>query len=221
MIENARAANAPLLAESSPASAGIALDRAPFLTIAVGVQFTLHLTLPAVWRGSFFSEAGRLALHSHEPDESSVLDVLRRRHGPLAAAQVLCEDGVLELHRAVCQLRGVPPARATAAQVLRAAVHGEASECAHALAMFCGLLGDVAGRAALTLGASGGVFVTGPVVTQLGDWFARSPFRRRFNAVGSQAETLRAIPTYVMPEATATSMPAPLRRIEMQGSQRT
>jgi glucokinase len=42
------------------------------------------------------------------------------------------------------------------------------------------------------------VFVKGAVVAQLGDTFARSPFRRRFDGAGRLADTLRAIPTFVM-----------------------
>ena len=94
-----------------------------------------------------------------------MLDVPRRRHGQLAVAQVLCEGGILELHRAVCQLRGAHPGRPTPQRVMLAATRGGAPECARSLAMSCGLLGDAAGRAALTLGAAGGVFITGPVVS--------------------------------------------------------
>jgi glucokinase len=63
--------------------------------------------------------------------------------------------------------------------------------------MFCGLLGDLAGQVALTLGAGGGVVIAGEIVDALGDWFARSPFRRRFEARGRYRDTLRAIPTVV------------------------
>ena len=141
--------------------------------------------------------AGQATLASHEPDEAAVLDVLARRHGQLAVEQVLCGDGVQEMYRAICQLRGVKVRRIGLPSMLAHACAARDPHCSRALAMFCGLLGDFAGHVALTLGASGGVVVAGELVEALGDWFARSPFRRRFEARGRYRDTLRAIPTVV------------------------
>ncbi len=190
------AANFAFLENLNQVGSGTAVDGAPFLTLAIGARFTLCATLPGMPSVPLLSDAGQIVLHSHEPDESAVLDVLRRRHGQLATAQALCEGGILELHRAICLLRGVHPWRSSAAQIMLAANRGEAPECAHALAMFFGLLGDAAGRAALTFGAAGGVFINGSVVAQLGDAFARSPFRRRFDGTGRLPDSLRSIPTF-------------------------
>jgi glucokinase len=191
------AANVALPQDWQQVGSGTATEGAPVVTMAIDARFTMWATLPGRRGGTVVSDAGQLVLHSHEPDESAVLDVLRRRHGQLAVAQALCEGGILEIHRAICQLRGVRPRRASAAQVVLAAARAEAPECAHAIAMFCGLLGDVAGRAALTFGATGGVVVTGPIAAQLGASFARSPFRRRFDGAGRLPDMLRAIPTFV------------------------
>ncbi len=175
---------------------GAATDGAAAVTMAIEDEFTMWASMPGRRVDAVCSRAGELVLHSHEPDETAVLDLLRRRHGQLAVAQALCEGGILELYRAICQLRGVRPSRSCAARVVLAATRAESPECAHAVSMFCGLLGDVAGRAALTFGSAGGVFVKGAVVAQLGDTFARSPFRRRFDGAGRLADTLRAIPTF-------------------------
>ena len=176
---------------------GAAVEGASVVTMAIDDKFTMRVALAGRPDETVPSNAGQLVLHSHEPDETAVLDVLRRCHGQLAVAQALCEGGVFEIYRAVCQLRGVRASRSKAAQVVLAATRAESPECAHAISMFCGLLGDAAGRAALTFGCSGGVFVRGSIVAQLGDTFARSPFRRRFEGAGRFADTLRAIPTFV------------------------
>jgi len=60
------------------------------------------------------------------------------------------------------------------------------------------LLGSVAGNLALTLGAKGGVYIGGGIVPRLGDWFARSPFRRRFEAKGRFQPYLAEIPVWVI-----------------------
>ena len=175
---------------------GAAAGGASVVTLSIDDRFTLRVTVAGRPAETVASNAGQLVLHSHEPDETAVLDVLRRCHGQLAVAQALCEGGVFEIYRAVCQLRGVRAARSNAAQVALAATRAESPECAHAISMFCGLLGDAAGRAALTFGCSGGVFVRGPLLAQLGDTFVRSPFRRRFEGAGRFPDTLRAIPTF-------------------------
>jgi glucokinase len=145
--------------------------------------------------------AGQATLASSEPDEAAVLDVLARRHGQLAVEQVLCGDGVQGIYRAVCQLRGERARRIGTRQIVAHARDARDPHCSRALAMFCGLLGDLAGHVALTLGAGGGVVIAGDLVDALGDGFARSPFRRRFEARGRYRDTLRAIPTVVAGKA--------------------
>ena len=176
---------------------GTAIEGASVVTLAVDDRFTMRVTPAGRPAETIASHAGQLVLHSHEPDETAVLDVLRRCHGQLAVAHALCEAGVFEIYRAICQLRGVRASHSNAAQVALAARRAESPECAHAISMFCGLLGDAAGRAALTVGSTGGVFVKGAIVAQLGDTFARSPFRRRFEGAGRFPDMLRAVPTFV------------------------
>jgi glucokinase len=171
-------------------TAGARLEIAGFVPAPGG-----HLRLEGV--------AGQATLASCEPDEASVLDVLARRHGQLAVEQVLCGDGVREMYRAICLLRGEKARRFGTAQIVAHAAAARDPQCSRALAMFCGLLGDLAGQVALTLGAHGGVVLAGDLVTSLGDWFARSPFRRRFESRGRYQETLRAIPTRVVDASLA------------------
>ena len=78
----------------------------------------------------------------------------------------------------------VPSKGYTAAQITDLAMRGEDPVCVEATAMFCAMLGTVAGNLALTLGARGGVFIAGGIVPRLGRYFADSPFRARFEAKG-------------------------------------
>jgi glucokinase len=64
--------------------------------------------------------------------------------------------------------------------------------------MFCSMLGTVAGNLALTLGARGGIYIAGGIVPRLGDVFAQSEFRARFEAKGRFRSYLAAIPTFVI-----------------------
>jgi glucokinase len=115
---------------------------------------------------------------------------------------VLCEDGLVQMYRAICALRGEKPRRLAASRLVAQAAAARDAHCSRALAMFSGLLGDLAGQVALTLGARGGVVLAGGVAASLGHAFARTGFRRRFESRGRYLDTLRAIPTVVVPDAT-------------------
>ena len=191
-------------AAAVPVGAGVAEADAPVVWITAGARLDVAAFVPAPsGAGHLLLEgvAGQATLASAEPDEASVLDLIARRHGQLAVEQVLCEDGVLQMYRAICSLRGAKPRRLGVERLVAQAAAARDPHCARALSMFCGLLGDLAGQAALTLGARGGVVVAGGIVTELGAWFARSGFRRRFEARGRYLDTLRAIPTVVVPAA--------------------
>ena len=192
----------PLLAHGPTRAVGGdgADDGGTVAWIAVGATLDVRAFVPSpIGRGWLLLEgaAGQATLASHEPEEAAVLDVLARRHGQLAVEQVLCGDGMQEMYRAICALRGEKARRIGLKPLLGHACAARDPHCSRALAMFCGLLGDFAGHVALTLGADGGVVVAGEIVDALGHWFTRSPFRRRFEARGRYRETLRAIPTVV------------------------
>jgi len=57
-------------------------------------------------------------------------------------------------------------------------------------AMFCAMLGTIGRHLALTLGArGGGIYIGGGIVPRLGQRFAQSPFRARFEAKAGSAPT--------------------------------
>jgi len=199
-------------AHSRTVGGGVADPGGAVVWITAGARLEVRGFVPAPsGDGHLLLEgvAGQATLASFEPDEAAVLDVLARRHGPLAAEQVLCGDGIAAMYRAICLLRGTTPRRIDAARIIAGAAAARDPQCSRALAMFCGLLGDLAGQVALTLGSRGGVVIAGEVATSLGDWFVRSPFRRRFESRGRSRDTLRAIPT-VVASAAVTPLFMPL-----------
>ena len=184
-----------------PVGGGVAQAGGAVAWIDVGRSLRVagYLPLPGGQRHLLIdSLAGRGPLGAGEPDEGALLDLLGRRRGPFAADELLTEHGLGLLYRAVCRLRRIPAQRLRPAQVLAKALAARCPECARSASLFCALLGDVAAQAALALGARGGVYVGGELVDGLGDWFVRSPFRRRFEGFGCDREALRAIPTVVV-----------------------
>ena len=61
----------------------------------------------------------------------------------------------------------------------------------------------VAGNLAVTLGAFGGIYIGGGIVPRLGERFARSGFRRAFEAKGRFRGYLEAIPTALITDTLA------------------
>ncbi|PLK48535.1 glucokinase [Uliginosibacterium sp. TH139] len=143
-------------------------------------------------------EGGHVSLAPYTDEEFAVTALLLREYGHVSAERVLSGPGLLTLHRALARVRGLAEPQLDGATITRQALDNSNALCADTLAMFCALLGSTAGNLALTLGAQGGVFIGGGIVPQLGNYFARSDFRARFEAKGRFATYLATIPTWVI-----------------------
>jgi glucokinase len=95
-------------------------------------------------------------------------------------------------------LNGVPSRGYTAAQITDPETGASDPLCAETTSLFCAMLGTMAGNLALTLGARGGIYIGGGIVPRLGQRFAQSSFRARFEAKGRFSPYLAEIPTYVV-----------------------
>lgn len=143
-------------------------------------------------------EGGHATLAPGDERESIVLDRMRRRFDHVSAERALSGQGLVNLYNILAEIEGQPAAPFTPAQIADRHI-GESEPLARAaLAMFCALLGTVAGNLALILGARGGVYIAGGIVPRLGASFAESAFRERFEAKGRFRPYLAAIPTYVV-----------------------
>jgi glucokinase len=69
-----------------------------------------------------------------------------------------------------------------------------------AFEVFCSMLGTVAGDLALTIGATGGIYIAGGILLRFKEAFAASPFRERFEDKGRFQDYLRRIPTLLILE---------------------
>jgi glucokinase len=139
-------------------------------------------------------EGGHATLAAGDAYEDEVLRAVRADFAHVSAERLLSGIGLPTLYRAVASVDGKPSEAPTPDQITQLAREGDA--CAgKTLNLFCGLLGSFAGNVALTLGAQGGVFIAGGIIPKLGDLFAQSPFRARFEAKGRFRPYLEAIAT--------------------------
>ena len=146
-------------------------------------------------------EGGHVSLAPGNEREAAVLKQLWRRFDHVSAERVLSGPGLVNLYTALCELAGVAVQPYQAADITEHALNNSCEQSVEALQMFCGLLGSVAGNLVLTLGATHAVYVGGGIVPRLGDYFAQSTFRSRFESKGRYVEYLRPVPVYVINSA--------------------
>ena len=101
--------------------------------------------------------------------EAAVLDLMRARFDHVSAERCLSGPGLINLYNALCELSGEPAAPLTAAQITNPGIEDEDPRAREATAMFCAMLGTIAGNLALTVGARGGIYIAGGIVPKLGD----------------------------------------------------
>jgi glucokinase len=144
------------------------------------------------------TEGGHVTLPATDARDMAVIDYLRGRYDHVSAERVLSGPGLVNLYEALARIEARDAAALTPAEVTARALLGDDPLCTAAVALFCGFLGTVAGDLALSLGARGGVWIAGGIVPRLGDAFAASPFRARFEAKGRFGAYLKPIPTWVV-----------------------
>jgi glucokinase len=144
------------------------------------------------------SEGGHIAYGPLNKRETAVIDVIRQYHNFVSAESLVSGPGLVLLYESIARCDGVRHELLSPGQVADKALNGTDVSAAEAVAMFCGILGAIAGNLALTLGARGGVFVGGGIVPKLGDYFTSSSFRARFEHNSRFGKYLAEIPTYVI-----------------------
>jgi glucokinase len=143
-------------------------------------------------------EGGHVTMTPASAQESAILDLMRTRYDHVSAERLLSGPGLVNLYNTLCELAEAPAAPFTAAQITSPRIWNKDPRTREAMAIFCAMLGTVAGNLALTLGARGGVYIAGGIVPRLAQFFAQSEFRSRFEAKGRLRGYLATIPTYLI-----------------------
>ncbi len=178
---------------------GKAVSTAPVALLGAGTGLGVSGLIPG--KGHWIplqGEGGHVSFSPVTESEIGILQFLRRRYEHVSAERLLSGPGLVNLYEAHAALKGVEPLPCSAADISTRGQDGTCLICAAALESFCAILGTVAGNLALTLGARGGVYIGGGIVPRLGDYFADSPFRKRFEQKGRFSSYLAAIPSFVI-----------------------
>jgi glucokinase len=143
-------------------------------------------------------EGGHVTLAAANAHEAALIAWLATRFPHVSAERVLSGPGLVALYEAHAAVAGKPAEVLTAADISARGLAGTCPLCLATLTTFCAMLGTVAADLALVLGARGGIYIGGGIVPRLGDFFARSSFRARFEQKGRFGDYLARIPTYVI-----------------------
>ena len=144
------------------------------------------------------SEGGHVTFSPANDVEIAILRFAWDRFEHVSAERLLSGAGLELIYRALARHTGQADRELAAPEITRRALAGECALCDQVIDVFCGMLGTVAGNLAVTLGAQGGVYIGGGIVPRLGERFAASPFRSRFEQKGRFVAYLTQVPTYVI-----------------------
>jgi len=140
------------------------------------------------------TEGGHVSFAPGNDEESHILERMTERFGRVSNERLVCGAGLVNIHRALCEMSGDAPPELQPQDVTAGALAGDA-RCRHAVEVFCSVFGAIAGDLALTLGAWDGVFLTGGLVPKMLAELQASAFRRRFEAKGRFADAMARVPT--------------------------
>lgn len=153
-----------------------------------------------------FSDIGPVTLeteggHSHfAPTNAVEIDILKfllTKHERVSNERLISGMGLENIYKALSFLAGEEKSL-TAPEISKAGVDKTDDLCEQALAHFCAIFGNYAGDVALSLGAKGGVYITGGIIPRFIEYFRSSEFRARFEAKARLSGFVQTIPTYVV-----------------------
>ncbi|MEQ8860720.1 MAG: glucokinase [Pseudomonadales bacterium] len=185
----------PLLERLQPIGAGQAEPGGVMAVLGPGSGLGMGalVPVPSGWR-VLASEGGHADLAPGSPLEAELLGALQRRHGHVSWETVLSGPGLVRLYGAVCELWGVEPEVVDPEWISANGVGAAEPVCHQTLEIFCGLLGAAAGNLALTVYATGGVYLGGGILPGMADFLLQSPLRRRFEERGPLTGSVQRMP---------------------------
>ncbi|MEQ8333784.1 glucokinase [Nisaea sp.] len=176
---------------------GTVLPGAPKLVLGPGTGLGVGVAVPSENGWTMIEgEGGHVSLPAGNAEEADLMQRLGNGDVPVSAEEVLSGSGLVALFNAIAERDGRADRVGAGADVV-ARLTGDACPVACAVMdRFSSFLAGVAANAALTVGARGGVYLTGGVLAHAGAAFREDLFRDRFTANARMADYLAAIPVY-------------------------
>jgi len=179
----------PIIGAGQPPSTG------PVLVMGPGTGLGSAVLMPGGARAQVLAtEAGQISLAPGNARERQLLELLARERDYVSYEEALSGPGLLNLYRALCQLRQQPAVLAAPADVTASALDASDAAAVEALQTFCGLLGSFAADLTMLYGARGGVYLAGGILPQIQGFLKASTFTERYFNKGVMRAYLQQVP---------------------------
>jgi len=140
------------------------------------------------------TEGGHVSFPPGTPEEIRILEILSETFGRVSNERLICGPGLVNIHRAVCEMAGFDPGKLEPAEVTARAAVGD-PQAMRAVDVFCAVFGAIAGDLVLIQGAWDGVFLTGGLVPRMLESLRHSGFRQRFEHKGRFSSIMGRVPS--------------------------
>jgi glucokinase len=167
----------------------------PILVLGPGTGLGAAVLLPGERHPAVIgTEAGHAAFAPTTDLEFELVKALRARQPHVANEDIVSGPGMVNLHSALCTVRGTRPLYRMPAEITAAALDRNEPQALAALEVFCGALGSIAGQLALIFRASGGLRLAGGILPRVKTLLVKSSFLERFHGQSSLRVVLEQVP---------------------------
>lgn len=158
------------------------------------------------------SEGGHVDFGPRTPTQEALLRWLRQRHGRVSCERVVSGPGLFDIYRFLVatdradedpRTARLMEADDPAAVVSTLGMEGSDPACRRALEIFVSAYGAHAGNFALSVQATGGVYLGGGIAPRILPALRGERFRRAFREKGKLASMMESIPVRVITETDA------------------
>ena len=167
----------------------------PTLILGPGTGLGAAVWIPTGKRAVVLAtEAGQAALTPGNALEMALLAEMLKTRTHVPVEYALSGPGLMNLHTALCALRGTRNQYKAPGEITAAAISGSDPLARESLEVFCGLLGSAVGDMALLYGVQGGIYLAGGILPQIREFLINSSFVERFLNKGPMRAALERIP---------------------------
>ena len=172
---------------------------APCAVLGPGTGLGLGLLIPHTSGMMVIpTEGGHAGFAARTDEQREVGRFLAREFGFTSWERILSGAGLVNLHRALSDLEGLPPTDPLPEEITQEAMSDPRSLARRAVDLFCSVLGGYAGDVAVMSGARGGIYLTGGILPSIQPILASSDFETQFTERGPMSRYNQAIPVWLI-----------------------
>jgi glucokinase len=203
----AQARGAPLCPEADQRilNEGEAVEGDPIAVLGPGTGLGLGLLVPTGDRMRVIAtEGGHAGFAPRTEEEIAVGKFIADEYGYVSWERLLSGRGLVNIHRALCALDGIPWTGARPEDVTAEALADPDSLARRVVMLFCDVLGAYAGDVGVLTGSRGGIYIAGGIAPKILPLLEESRFEARRVRRGPMTRYAEAMPvTLIMSDAAA------------------